>query len=147
MNKTETVQQRFPVSIYDKINKNQKGATIVINILVVEDVRELNQSVCLFLEQSGYVVYGCLSVNEAYDKLYQNRIDLILSDIMMPGTDGFEFAKQIRKEDKNIPILFLSARDDFKAKETGFRLGIDDYMTKPVDLDELLLRISGHLRI
>lgn len=118
----------------------------MIRILVVEDDRDLNRSTCAFLEQNGYRAMGCLNVEEAYDTLFHSGTDLIISDIMMPGIDGFEFARQIRSQNKNIPLLFLSARDDFTAKEKGFRLGIDDYMTKPVDLNELLLRISALLR-
>jgi DNA-binding response OmpR family regulator len=72
--------------------------------------------------------------------------DLIISDIMMPGVDGFEFAQTIREQNQEIPILFMTARDDFAAKQRGFKVGIDDYMTKPIDLDELLLRIGALLR-
>ena len=71
---------------------------------------------------------------------------MIIFDIMMPDVDGFEFAGRIREQDQDIPILFMTARDDFSAKQKGFKAGIDDYMTKPVDLDELLLRIGALLR-
>ncbi len=118
----------------------------MVHILLVEDDRELNHVVCRHLAMNDYQVYGCLSVQEAYDCLYEKRIDLIISDIMMPGTDGFEFAEAVRKQDENIPILFMTARDDFTSKQRGYRLGIDDYMVKPVDLDELLLRIEALLR-
>ena len=119
----------------------------MFKILVVEDDRELNKAVCSFLNQNGYEAMGCLSANEAYDTLYGGSIyDLIISDIMMPGIDGFEFAQTIRETDPNIPILFMTARDDFAAKQRGFRLGIDDYMTKPIDLEELLLHVMALLR-
>lgn len=72
--------------------------------------------------------------------------DMVISDIMMPGMDGFEFAGHIRGVNKMIPILFMSARDDLPSKQKGFQLGIDDYMVKPVDLDELLLRVRALLR-
>ena len=72
--------------------------------------------------------------------------DIIVSDIMMPGVDGFEFAQTIREQNQEIPILFMTARDDFSAKQRGFKAGIDDYMTKPIDLDELLLHIGALLR-
>ena len=72
--------------------------------------------------------------------------DLIVSDIMMPGIDGFEFAKTVRSLNENIPILFMTARDDFAAKQQGYRIGVDDYMVKPIDLDELFLRIGALLR-
>ena len=118
----------------------------MFKILVVEDDRELNRTVCTFLENSGYVAVGCLDAEDAYDKMYETVFDLIVSDIMMPGIDGFEFAKTVRSLNENIPILFMTARDDFESKQRGFRVGIDDYMVKPVDLDELFLRIGALLR-
>ncbi len=118
----------------------------MFKILIVEDDRDLNRTVRTYLEQNGYDAVGCLSADEAYDELYGNVFDLIISDIMMPGTDGFEFAKTVRELNEDIPILFMTARDDFSAKQRGFKIGIDDYMVKPVDLDELLLRIGAILR-
>ena len=118
----------------------------MIKILVVEDDRELNRSVCFFLNQSGYEAVGCLGAEEAYDEMYKTTFDLIVSDIMMPGVDGFEFAKTVRSLNTDIPILFMTARDDFASKQRGFSRGIDDYMGKPVDLDEMLLRIRALLR-
>lgn len=118
----------------------------MFKILIVEDDRELNRTVCSFLNQNGYEVTGCLGANAAYDAMYDTVFDLIISDIMMPGADGFEFAKTVRGLNENIPILFMTARDDFNSKQRGFRIGIDDYMVKPIDLDELLLRIGALLR-
>lgn len=119
----------------------------MFQILVVEDDRELNKTVCAYLRQNGYEATGCLSAGEAYDAMYGGTIfDLILSDIMMPGVDGFEFAKTVRELNQEIPLLFMTARDDFVSKQRGFRAGIDDYMVKPIDLDELLLRIEALLR-
>ena len=119
----------------------------MFKLLVVEDDRELNRAVCSFLNQNGYDALGCLSANEAYDAMYGGTVfDLIISDIMMPEIDGFEFARTIRGTDKNIPILFMTARDDFAAKQRGFRMGIDDYMVKPIDLEELLLHVEALLR-
>lgn len=119
----------------------------MFQILVVEDDRELNKTVCSYLGQNGYQATGCLDANAAYDALHGGSLfDLILSDIMMPGIDGFEFAKTIREQNQEIPILFMTARDDFASKQKGFRAGIDDYMVKPIDLDELLLRIQALLR-
>lgn len=118
----------------------------MFKILIVEDDRELNRTVCSFLNQNGYEVTGCLGANAAYDAMYDTVFDLIISDIMMPGADGFEFAKTVRGLNENIPILFMTARDDFSSKQRGFRIGIDDYMVKPIDLDELLLRIGALLR-
>ena len=119
----------------------------MFKLLVVEDDRELNRTVCSYLNQNGYEALGCLNANEAYDAMYGGTIfDLIISDIMMPDIDGFEFAKTVRELDQDIPILFMTARDDFASKQRGFRTGVDDYMVKPVDLDELLLRIEALLR-
>ena len=122
------------------------GEDNMFKILVVEDDRELNKTVCSFLGHSGYEATGCLSAAEAYDALYETMFDLIVSDIMMPEIDGFAFAKTVRSLNSDIPILFMSARDDFASKQRGFRIGIDDYMTKPIDLDELFLRIGALLR-
>ena len=119
----------------------------MFKLLVVEDDRELNKTVCTYLKQNGYETVGCLSANEAYDAMYGGSMfDLIISDIMMPGIDGFEFAKTVRELDQEIPILFMTARDDFSSKQRGFKAGIDDYMVKPIDLDELLLRIEALMR-
>ena len=118
----------------------------MFKILVVEDDRDLNRSVCSFLNQSGYQATGCLGAEEAYDVMYETVFDLIISDIMMPGIDGFEFVKTVRSLNENIPILFMTARDDFAAKQRGYRVGVDDYMVKPIDLDELFLRIGALLR-
>ncbi|MDE7219742.1 MAG: response regulator transcription factor [Oscillospiraceae bacterium] len=118
----------------------------MFKILVVEDDKDLNRSVCAFLSQSGYEPTGCLSAPDAYDAMYANTFDLIVSDIMMPGIDGFAFAQTVRELDANIPILFMTARDDFASKQRGYRVGIDDYMVKPIDLDELFLRIGALLR-
>jgi len=118
----------------------------MFKILVVEDDRDLNRSVCSFLNHSGYEATGCLSADEAYDAMYNTMFDLIVSDIMMPGIDGYEFAKTVRSLNEEIPILFMTARDDFASKQRGYRVGIDDYMIKPIDLDELFLRIGALLR-
>ena len=118
----------------------------MFKILVLEDDKELNRTVCAFLNNSGYEAVGCINANEAYDALYENTIDLIVSDIMMPGVDGFEFARNIRDVNNDIPILFMTARDDIASKQRGFRIGVDDYMVKPIDLDELFLRIGALLR-
>lgn len=118
----------------------------MFKILVVEDDRDLNRTVCTFLNRSGYEAIGCLNAAEAYDALYAHVFDLIVSDIMMPGIDGFEFARNIRTLNESIPLLFMTARDDIASKQRGFRIGVDDYMVKPIDLDELYLRIGALLR-
>ena len=118
----------------------------MFKILVVEDDRDLNRTVCTFLNQSGYEALGCLNAADAYDALYAHVFDLIVSDIMMPSIDGFEFARNVRTLNENIPLLFMTARDDIASKQRGFRIGVDDYMVKPIDLDELYLRIGALLR-
>lgn len=118
----------------------------MINILVLEDDAKLNQVVCTYLNDSGFNSKGCLNANDAYEEMYNNLYELIISDIMMPGIDGFEFAKTVRQVNRHIPILFMSAKDDLQSKQKGFRLGIDDYMVKPIELDELLLRVRALLR-
>lgn len=118
----------------------------MIKILVVEDDENLNKVVCSWLNSSGFAARGCLNGEDAYEEMYNNIYEMIISDIMMPRVDGFEFAQTVRRVNRTIPILFMSARDDLPAKQKGFQLGIDDYMVKPVDLDELLLRVRALLR-
>ena len=118
----------------------------MFRILVVEDDKELNKTVCSFLNHSGYEAKGCLNATDAYDALEESLFDCIVSDIMMPGIDGFEFAGNVRELNEDIPILFMTARDDIASKQRGFRIGVDDYMVKPIDLDELFLRIGALLR-
>ena len=98
----------------------------MFQILVVEDDKDLNRTVCAFLNSSGYQATGCLNANDAYDAMYGTMFDLIVSDIMMPGIDGFEFAKTVRSLNENIPILFMTARDDFASKQRGYRIGVED---------------------
>lgn len=118
----------------------------MIHIWVLEDDAKLNQTVCTYLNDSGFQAKGFLKATDAYDELYNSLYDLIISDIMMPGVDGFEFAENVRRVNKHIPILFMSAKDDLPSKQKGFQLGIDDYMVKPIELGELLLRVRALLR-
>lgn len=118
----------------------------MFKILVVEDEIELNHTVCSYLNQNGYEAVGYLNADDAYHALDDETYDLIVSDIMMPEIDGFEFAEGIRSVDSEIPILFMTARGDLASKQRGFRIGVDDYMVKPIDLDELVLRIGALMR-
>ena len=118
----------------------------MIHILVVEDDLKLNQIVCTYLNDSGFSAKGCLNAKDAYDEMYNTLYNLIISDIMMPEIDGFQFANTVRTVNKEIPILFMSAKDDLPSKQKGFQLGIDDYMVKPIELGELLLRVRALLR-
>ena len=89
-------------------------------ILVVEDDEKLNQIMCAYLARSGYQATGCHNPAEAYDLLCAGDYDLILSDIMMPGENGFDFAREIRRQNPQIPILFVTALDDFPSKQRAF---------------------------
>lgn len=118
----------------------------MIHILVVEDDKQLNHAVCTYLNDCGFEAKGVLNVQDAYDEMYGSLYELIISDIMMPGVDGFEFAQTVREVNKQIPILFMSARDDMAAKRKGFQIGIDDYLVKPFELAELEMRVRALLR-
>lgn len=118
----------------------------MFKILVVEDDEDLNAQICDYLKQSGFNPTGCLDANSAYNIMYDNAYDLIVSDIIMPGENGLQFAKNIRSQNTDIPIIFISAIDDFATKRKSFNLGVDDYMTKPIHLGELVLRINALLR-
>lgn len=118
----------------------------MFKVLVVEDDKDLNQTVCAYLNRNGYEAIGCLSANDAYNEMYGNMLDMIISDIMMPQIDGYEFAKTVREMNEDIPILFMTAREDFESKRKGFGIGVDDYMVKPIDLEELILRMDALMR-
>ena len=118
----------------------------MFKILLVEDDKDLNKTVCTYLNNNGYETTGCLNANDAYNIMYNNLFDLIISDIMMPDIDGFAFAQTVRELNQEIPILFMTAKDDFLSKKKGYRIGIDDYLVKPVDLEELVLKIGALLR-
>ena len=116
------------------------------HVLVVAADATLTKIVCASLSAAGYAAHSCLNAQEAFDALFSGGINLIVSDIMLPGTDGFELVSHVRSVDKKMPILLMTARDDMASKQRGFRAGIDDYMVKPIDVDELLLRVEALLR-
>ena len=118
----------------------------MVKILVVEDDKNLNKSICLFLAQKGFEAQGCYDGEEALDLLYKTSFDLVISDIMMPKVDGYKLLENVRKLDKSIPFIFMTAKEDFPSKQKGFNAGVDDYLVKPVDLQELYLRINALLR-
>ena len=118
----------------------------MFKVLVVEDDKELNKALCKYLNVNGYNAFGSLKVEDAYEKMYNNVFDAIISDIMLPKIDGFEFAETVRKTNRDIPILFMTARDDIFSKKRGYRIGIDDYMVKPINFDELILHLGALLR-
>ncbi len=118
----------------------------MVHILVVDDDAVINKTVCTWLGDCGFQAKGVLDAQAEYDELYNSLYDLIISDIMMPGIDGFEFAKTVREVNDRIPILFMSAKDDLPSKQKGFRIGGDDYMVKTIELAELEMRIRALLR-
>ncbi|MBQ4331840.1 MAG: response regulator transcription factor [Spirochaetaceae bacterium] len=118
----------------------------MIRILVVEDDEALNRSICMFLEQKGFQVDACFDGDQAFDLMYRNSYNLVISDIMMPNVDGYRLVENIRQQDKDIPIILMTAKDDFLSKQRGFNSGVDDYLVKPVDLQELHLRVNAILR-
>lgn len=118
----------------------------MLKILVVEDEKDMNGFVSACLRNGGYEVKSCYDGKEALAALENESFSLIISDIMMPNMDGFELAENIRLTDKTTPIIFTSAKDDKLSQMYGYRLGIDDYVTKPFDIDVLLMKISALLR-
>lgn len=118
----------------------------MINVLVVEDDRDINNLVCLYLKNEGYNVHSCLDGVEAWQVFEDKQIDLVLSDIMMPNMDGYTLAEKIRNKDSKVPIIFLTAKDDKLSKQFSYKLGIDDYITKPFDIDELMMKIKAIVR-
>ena len=115
-------------------------------ILVVEDDKSMNGFVSGYLRDSGYEVKSCYNGKEALSLLEQEKFSLIISDIMMPIMDGFELAENVRATDKTTPIIFMSAKDDKPSKLYGYKIGIDDYVTKPFDIDVLIMKIAVLLR-
>lgn len=118
----------------------------MFKLMIVEDDISLNKLMATVLTKKGYNVVQMYSGDKALDYYYDNVIDLIISDIMMPGMDGYEFAEEVRKNDENIPILFVTAKGDFEDKSRGYKIGIDDYMVKPIDINELVLRVEALLK-
>ena len=118
----------------------------MFKVIVIDDDANLNFLIAKVLTKSGYQVFQCYNANDAYDVLFKNYIDLIITDIMMPGIDGYEFTAALRKEKIDIPVLMITAKEEFKDKVQGFSVGADDYLVKPINLDELVLRVGAILR-
>lgn len=117
----------------------------MIRIIVVEDDYHLNSLIKKVLEKD-YIVDSAYNPTRALEMMSINAYDLIISDIMMPEMSGFEFAKIIRDDNKDIPILFITAKDEFEDKRRSYAIGVDDYMVKPIDINELVLRVGALLR-
>ena len=118
----------------------------MFTILVVEDDTDLNQLFCRTLARNGYTAVPVMSAIEALKLLDVQKADLIISDVMMPEMNGFEFVRQLREAEMNMPVMMITAKGDIVDKQSGFLAGADDYMVKPVDLQELLLRVQALLR-
>jgi two-component system OmpR family response regulator len=118
----------------------------MINILVVEDDKHVRRLLEAVLKREGYDVVPAEDGVKALEVLDSQHIDLIILDIMMPNMDGYEFAKEVRDADSLVPILMATAKQLPEDKKKGFRIGTDDYMTKPIDTEEMLLRIQALLR-
>ena len=115
-------------------------------ILVVEDEIDLNRIICRRLRDKGYEAISAENGVDALEKMESTRFDMILTDIMMPKMDGFELADSIRLTDSNIPIIFMTAKDDKASKILGYSIGVDDYIVKPFDMDILIMKIAAILR-
>lgn len=118
----------------------------MIRIIIAEDDYALCSLVRTYLEASGYEVAACRDGAEALEKIAGEKFDMLITDIMMPNMDGFELAREVRSFDENIPIIFMTARDDKISKQLGYKTGIDDYITKPFDIDELVMCVQAILR-
>lgn len=118
----------------------------MFKIIVIDDDINLNFLIAKVLTKNGYQVFQCYNANDAYEVLFKNYVDLIITDIMMPGVDGYEFTAGLRKEKIDIPVLMITAKEEFKDKVLGFNVGADDYLVKPINLDELVLRVGAILR-
>jgi DNA-binding response OmpR family regulator len=118
----------------------------MIHVLVVEDDKNLRRLMTVVLKQNDYQVSTASNGEEALDILGHSHIDIVISDIMMPNMDGYEFTAALRKDYPYLPVLMATAKEHIEDKRKGFMVGTDDYMVKPLDMDELILRISALLR-
>lgn len=118
----------------------------MFNILVVEDDKNLRKLMVTYLKKNNYNTYEAIDGKIALEILDKNYIDLIISDIMMPEIDGFELIKELRNSKYEIPIMLITAKGDIKDKKTGFLLGADDYMVKPINMEEMVLRVQVLLK-
>ena len=118
----------------------------MVKILIVEDNNKLRKLIDVYLTHNGYKTYNATDGLEALNIINNNMIDLVICDIMMPNMDGFELVEELREIYTNLPILIVTAKESKEDKILGFKLGIDDYMVKPIDLEELLMRVKALLR-
>ena len=118
----------------------------MVTILVVDDNESIRILISAYLEQAGYDVLHAASGMEALSVLDSKRVDLMIADIMMPGMDGYTLTADLRAARYDFPILMVTAKDSFEDKKKGFHAGTDDYMVKPIDMNEMLLRVGALLR-
>ncbi len=118
----------------------------MIKILVVEDDVDLNRFVAMSLRDRGFDTVSCYDGMSALERVFEEKFDMLLTDIMMPRIDGFELASRVRAKNAEIPIIFMTAKDDKASKIYGYNIGIDDYIVKPFDVDVLIMKISALLR-
>lgn len=118
----------------------------MFHIMVVEDDTELRDLFCAVLTEKGYHTLPAVDGVEAFDILERSYVDLIISDVMMPRMDGFELIEELRSAHYDMPILIITARDGLEDKRRGFRAGTDDYMVKPIDVNEMVWRVEALLR-
>lgn len=118
----------------------------MFKILVVEDDRLLNELFCKTLNRNNYQAYPAEHAEAALDILDKEYIDLIITDVMMPGMDGFTFIRQLREAQIDLPVLVITAKGDILDKQSGFLAGADDYMVKPININEMLFRVAALLR-
>ena len=118
----------------------------MMKILIAEDDGELRQLFAHVLSKNGYSVRGVSNGQEALEAIQADYFDLIISDIMMPGVDGYELVRRLREEGSQTPVLMITAKDAFDDMRRGFLSGTDDYMVKPVNVNEMVLRVSALLR-
>ncbi len=118
----------------------------MINILIVDDNEKIRKLIEIYLKREGFQVFHSENGEIALEVLDTTKIDLMIVDIMMPKMDGYELVQQLRDANYTIPILMVTAKDTYPDKKKGFDLGVDDYMTKPIDMDELILRVNALFR-
>lgn len=118
----------------------------MFKILVVEDDKNLRKLIVTCLEKANYTVFDTKNGEEALELMDRQYVDLIVTDIMMPEMNGYELIKELRDANYNTPILIITAKEDIEDKRIGFSLGADDYMVKPINIDELIMRVKSLLK-
>ena len=118
----------------------------MLKILIAEDDRELRQLFSHVLQRNGYTVVGVSDGQEALQAMDRDFYDLLISDVMMPVLDGYELVRQLRESGNKTPVLMITAKDGFDDMRQGFQSGVDDFMVKPVNVNEMLLRVGALLR-